>query len=1550
MDKILQEIQASMHQKGALGTWDGEVTGKTERVKDYFNNINAVTIKHFNTSLSELSGCGPGEVADKLGNCFIHADAILNAFKLAESYYSDLDPKLGDKLKDSIYKIHVQVAKFHGAATNTELRNLLDCSARQLNAISEFVAKRAAQRLSELQAYLRDEIGVVESNLDGLRSNKFKELQNALYQDLHKAFKEVEGGITSVISKYDNKIFQPVGIIKSASDSFKTEINETRISLQEAIQVVEGEIRKLENFRDLESIGASLKGTVQLLSAINSDPFDRVKKYFTSLETGVMTPLKKAMDKIGECMNKVFRPDGMYDFQWVLSDAKNSINELKTAIGSQGKVPEISDIETLHGMKIGSENLNLRETLSKHSNAINAVIQKLELSSGKLITKADIMSLLIDLGSIAQEVSKHSKEVVENVMGAIQEKVSQEVRDVAGTINARVTECSNLVGTIGGTFHIRSGVKKVTGLEKLVETFNRAIDGELERLKEHHVGKSTDTKKKGSKESVYAELNDLKSKIEALACKADDVRKCVLAVRTELFLCIRDASKLHDEAPKRTANIIKELTTEVNAKIAASTTNIEMTAKNEYHSRISEAFSNLTTVAFYGTEEIRQIINKDLNTGLKGFLKTLSGVCIDANAAGFDNKNVFVQSQNNNYLTDLQNSGTQGLHGDKVADVSAKSLAYLNHIHTYVSHDLPKHLPSSSQYPSQLSTIHSAVDTLLSHLSTQKHFDHKVPGMLAELKTSVQALHSTNFGNPAYPVLDAFPKSLVRFVEQLERGYVNRYEGGEDAEEFKKFVNDYPKNDELISYGTNLSKVLLTLMEGLRKDVFDLQNECKPDGKNKWREKSIYLYENGQKKRNPLGDWLKRRGFQVPSKMDKQDGELQNTKEMNGEQIHTMHLTNKYIDVTKIPILKIWKQEKDKKNNIPSTATNGDVQIPLTDFVDFLREIFRKYYQVRQHEHIPSPKSPSNVFQMLCWLSGLRFNPMFAKLGEHFKELFDKPEGKKDLPYSEINEDELSLPATSLINPKVLQDKLEQVCLHSQLVSVAILGNGHADGRYACDFRTNPDKLLYPSNPSACFDMLADVLNRVFYQLRFLYSQCSNSRSRGGWEECSYGRYVGGSSWDCNDKQCANLECPHIANLTATRKATRTATRNTNLNCDQHPNCGVKSSLQSFLEDGLQGFLPHSFTTPGCKLTCTLSNHTGIPCLTPMGFTEIGIAASHTKKGAHLKDALFHLCGSDCHLDKLCSYLKCLLRVAPQTLGDMLAFYYQFLKHFGASDHKQKAFEEAVQKANFKNPETNLDVTPMFGSSAHSEKHYKGDLFSLTDCNHKINPGLPCGKYLHPITLNIRSIFSEKRADNYLSWVTYITETFVALLQKLYESCKKCETPGTRCCDKSCAEKCQVKYTNEKGDAITPTAGTKHNEKCKSIVKCPDTHPTLYKYGFTFTSPSGLSGEEKEAKYKRTCKDFCHALKKSLEEESVLIKLIKDIDDFIWMIRQKFSYLLLALWSLSLLYLLHITVVRIDVLRIRSHLRSPSSHRIAAQSLLAAARVKALANVKYFSP
>ncbi|GBE63169.1 hypothetical protein, conserved [Babesia ovata] len=815
-------------------------------------------------------------------------------------------------------------------------------------------------------------------------------------------------------------------------------------------------------------------------------------------------------------------------------------------------------------------------------------------------------------------------------------------------------------------------------------------------------------------------------------------------------------------------------------------------------------------------------------------------------------------------------------------------------------------------------------------------------------------------GDASKRLLSPLKSGMIKFTTELSHAYVNKYSGSKPVEQWEEDetikVGDKTETKKVLSTeGRNCAKVCLTLMEGLRKDLFDLQNECKSGGKNKWNEKKICLTEmvKTEKVENKLGQWFQNRGFTVPNDDKTQNGELNN--ERKGENIFGK-ITENIAAAHSIPVLKTWKdmcvEEQKKKfsiSNQKGTATisiNTD-NIHLFDLADFLRDFFRKYYHVCQHIHIDSPKAPSNIYQMLQWLSGLYFNPMYDKLGEYFKELFDKPKGEEAKPYKDFKDTDLILDATSTIRPKELNHRLQQTCLHSQLVLVAFLGNGYADGRYACEFRTNFDKLLYPSNPSACFDMLVDVLNRVFHQLRFLFIQCSNSRSRGGWANCQYGRYVGGSSWTCNKFQCPDQDCEQKHNQTCNRSGDQMT--------NQHYDCGLKSPLQSFLEDGLPGFIPHSFQTPGCKLTCTVSNHFGRPCLTPMGFSNLGLEASHTKTGAHLKNALSHLCGSDSHLDMLCSYLTCLLRRAPQTLGDMFAFYYCFLKNWNDKGvkHKKDAFEEAVRKAYFGQTYL-LNPTILLDNAVYKQhatfNHATADMSSLTDCDPKSGSGLPCGKYLHPLGLNIRSIFSEKRAANYLSWVVYTTETLLGLLYVLYESCKKCEKPGTRCCNKSCEEKCEVKSTYASDEPSKQLNGQKHTTNCHTIVKCQDMHPTLYQYGFTFGSPYRLSGATNYSKQKRTCKDFCKALQRVLGTESLLIKLIGAIDQFMWKIRETFSITLLTLWSLSLLYLLHITVVRLDVLRIRSHLRSPSSHRIAAQSLLAAARAKALANVKYFSP
>ncbi|GBE63191.1 hypothetical protein, conserved [Babesia ovata] len=474
--------------------------------------------------------------------------------------------------------------------------------------------------------------------------------------------------------------------------------------------------------------------------------------------------------------------------------------------------------------------------------------------------------------------------------------------------------------------------------------------------------------------------------------------------------------------------------------------------------------------------------------------------------------------------------------------------------------------------------------------------------------------------------------------------------------------------------------------------------------------------------------------------------------------------------------------------------------------------------------------------------------------------------------------------------------------------------------------------------------LLLDIFKRLYHQLYFVFKQCEYNRDLSGWSGCHYGRGIAGSGWQCNEKQCPNQTCDQKHDQIC------------NQNCNQSVKCGLKSPLQSFLEDGLPAFLPHQVKSERGKLECPVKQHFNLPCKTPMGFTDISHMASHTHVGKHIYVSLARICGDEWSpLSRLCAQLSCLLPTAPQTLGDMFAFYYTFLNGWKLTQnnrklHREEAFKSAVRSANFGDPQTDLDVTPLFKSSGHktgqTSKHLTGDLYSLVNCHgESTTPSHPCGPYLRPICQDMCSMFAAKNNEKYLTWIVYLTDSFHGLLKALYEECKNtCDGDRAKCRISKCNKGCKAIHS-----PMSPTSA--HTDNCNSIVNCKFIRPTLYKYGFTHKDCKSLSDNSG----KRTCKDFCMILKSAISEEcskrAALAELIyKTIPDYLCEIRWPFMLTLLALWSLSLLYLLHIVVVRLDVLRIRSHLRSPSSHRIAAQSLLAAARVKALANVKYFSP
>ncbi|GBE59029.1 hypothetical protein, conserved [Babesia ovata] len=1380
--------------------------------------------------------------------------------------------------------------------------------------IAEKILTTALQKIEDILGGVQDghdkNSATIQSGKQTKITNNATEMKTKA-DKLHEAYDAAKAAVKAQAS-------QAIGEIKGLEEVYVNKLNEMKKNIDHQVQQAtlalgnlgEQVNQGLESLRNT-NINTAVEGFVQKLeSAEFEKPIEGILGhgygvYISSL-TGLEGDLKQWLHSAASNLSNIKDSYGKS-----LSSPSDSVKSVLYALESFKKSLYVTSISTSDNISaftaIGNDiKTQIQEAIKRvktqpqeFQNVFNTFHREITKGNGDTTVHGKIEKIKTQFDNDFNSDNPRDPQIIQN-------KVDPDEKN-RNALQTAIRECGTTA--FDGAERIISGqeIKKNTTfsgllggiteeLGKIAKIVSTVSDGDdkgakelLQQLKED-VGKSP-LKSKLSK-GLTSSLEQLKDKFSKL--QSSNVTELEKAVTTLL------KSTLPDVVDKCKSSIHKHIHDEVeNVKRAVRADTLK-----RYVSSKKLDLESLNALVEKQRAVISDTIYVDVSTGIKGLLSIMK------------------------YW--LEKNHTSFRVPTTITTLSTKTYRFIEVILKYVKDDLKK----TDKDFNQLEIFNTHIERLASTVNYHSHFSHEVSNRLATLSEKVSNLQPLALPDAGRPVLNALKDGMDKFVEQLQKQYVSRYS-----------LQEWKREDE-----GKYAKVCLTIMEGLQKDMYDLQNECKSGGKNKWHEKKMCLIEQDKKTQqvpNDLGHWFQNRGFRVPKDKDNQNGEL--NKERNGEYIFGK-ITENIAAAHSIPVLKTWKIEKYK---IASDRQNN-IEISLFDIADFLRDVFRKYYAVCQHEHILSPKAPSNIYHMLQWLAGLRWNHMYDKLSEHFKELFEKPKDKKEKLYKELSDTDLSLVGTSpidsagttTITPKELKGTLEQVCLYSRKVLITFLGHGHADGIYAVDFSCNSDNLMYPTSAASCLDMLEDILNRVFYKLNFLWAQCRNGPKSGGWQECWYGRHIGGSSFQCNDVQCHNQACKLNAN--------QGATQNANQICNQHPICGVKSPLQSFLEDGLSGFLPHSFKTPGCKLECTLSNHRGIPCQTPMGFTDISNVASRTQKGEDLRAELAYFCGTGSNLNKLCSYLSFLLRRPPQTLGDMFAFYHQFLKNWTAINiklHKHDAFIEAVEKANFGQTYTDLHPTSIQVSKTHSDKHDKGDLFSLTDCYHKTNSGLPCGKYLQPLYLDIRDTFSEKHTANYLSWIVYLTETFYDLLKKLYDDCcSNCNNPGSRCYDKCCSKDCKVKSAYDAENSSETLKNAYHEKQCHSIVKCPNMHPTLHKFGFTFWSANKLSGQDKEARQKRTCKDFCQALKRVIGKNCVLVDLIHDIDKFIWKIRENFSITLLALWSLSLLYLLHIAVVRLDVLRIRSHLKSPASHRIAAQSLLAAARVTKLGKLTYLQP
>ncbi|CDR71647.1 hypothetical protein, conserved [Babesia bigemina] len=946
----------------------------------------------------------------------------------------------------------------------------------------------------------------------------------------------------------------------------------------------------------------------------------------------------------------------------------------------------------------------------------------------------------------------------------------------------------------------------------------------------------------------------------------------------------------------------------------------------------------LKTLVVEQIAAIENIIKRGLKTGLKGFLKVMYGKDETGGQLG-----ALVKELNANQNVELS---------------SLKLRDYLDYILQFIyfqilnQRDPPK--PTvGGDHAEDVKKVQENLDEILVHLARDKklkiyNYDNKFVSLLSHLSTSLHSLSPSAFANPRHPeLLDAVKKGLQGFVEQMERVYVNGYDDGKPINwdtfklvrpkiDAKKSDGDSGSNEELTDDGRRLSKIFLTLFNIIHEDISMLKYECEDE----WSNKKLCETEGGED--NPLGSYLRRCGYAVAKTENSKDGESQCITSMTGKKV-LGKLNEEIKTLNVVDHFKTCESNEADKTTKQKKADKFDIFDMLKCFLNHID----KYYDVCHMATLNSTRKPCSVFEMLVWLSGLTHNP--AKQDLFINGL--RPPFENEVDEAAVSEESfLSLEADKPLSleayPRYIPydkicDAVTYACANAYDVLTTVAGTGDADTIYGSDFCNNSMKFHYPASGEDCLDMLLDILRRVLPTLMFLKNQCKLKAEHHGWYDCEYGMYTAPAKWPCKEHSSDKATSQPIKQP----KCQPTCEANSKVNCQP------TSPLMSYLNDCLPGHLPHQLSKIGCKYecaTCPSTSRKGMPCLTPLGFRCF---SGSTKTGKQLCEVLSKFVGI-----RYLTGLFCLVPTPPSTLAEHFGFSLSLVNGLNAKtelkndniEALKNAFGASITKQSVKlyTDQSTLTATLTNAYGSPSPKHGKctaahlRNLVTSDSCKDKDNLELECGSYISTLCRHSHRYLAEKHASLYLSWAVYLPWSFWANLKNLYDAfCNiYCQDWGCRGCLRG--DKCK------RGDhGSISDASKKPNCQCHSIVDCKGVAPTLYSYGFSFGDPSKLQNKN----YPNTCADFCKQLKNVLMSD-YFTKLFKECDKFLFIIRAPFIWLNVALWSLSLFYLLHVMVIRLDLLHFKSHLHSPSSHRIAAQSLLAAARVNKLGRVFYLQP
>ncbi|GBE63208.1 hypothetical protein, conserved [Babesia ovata] len=1103
--------QAIAQVSDALGAWSGELEERTERAKKLFKNLindNCVHINHSLNALKSLEGDSLSEVPEKLEACFGQADQLHKSFVLAKAAYSKLDGTLRDRLRDYVRRVELEVVRFHAAATNTELREVVLCSHRELKSLASSVKaivddrintmendihekfykhihepiKTVSKELTEyvqiLEIWVEQAQGLLTESLQmvgdiiklvgdekGKCPEKIRTAAEKLRKDavaLHKAMTTAHGYIQQQVKETTRAVNEElqnavITDLQKLRDAIKKTVGRYVTKLGGQITSELGKITKqiVDASDDSASLGKIVKQAgsyAQNFPATHTSPIeewiagilkkDPVNRFIENYVFGVKEIEKRLRGKVSTSPNRD-------DIEAkVIEIVKTQINARLTNVPAQkpsintgtvdGKLKEIATYLSTYAVGV-------RVLRHSEDEIIQAIEQQLEKVAEWSLEKPSeskyqaylryaVATTLFLLAAIANQAGAHISKLVE---GSELGKINEAIKVITNIGNSLETALINgadpaakdfksklqslaekyIEETYGGEKelirHVNGSTasyrKKVLSVTALLKDMQDNDNG-LEKLKALMTGRPIE--RIAGKDPTYK--NGLSQKLEKLKGFIDnslfgDPNKSVRAIKeridnlnNSIVIALNTYStNIYDDVIKKYADdATADIKQFISQEVDRTTTAIREKTKTEYHSKISKLFADMESKVKDENSRIEKKIAEDLQSGVKGLLKRMK--------------------ENIGMLDTLKNQR-------EIKLASPELKTYLEEMLTYVDNNinnlLLKRKPDEAmpQCPAQLLGVRTSLRVLLDGLHGSNHYDHNFAENLDEFEKSLCSLSPKTFANSYAPLLlDAVSDGVKGLAKQLGNAYVSTYSGS-SIEWGSKTALLQNGDANLTVEATKCATVCMTVFHTL----FNQLHHLFYNSLRSWRKHKI----NDDGTKRGLKIYLQGQGYEIKNLTTKDytgwniAGNLRDAFSKHGE----------------------FDQEPESRH-----ADFYSYFVSIIKSKGVVSKLFgclEKYNKVGHMSTFSSRKHPCSVFEMLGWISGLHYNPVYDKLLAHIDSLI---KSETDGELRNVLFDLRGLQIPSMSTP--IYDLL-----------VTITGYGDASTYYGCEYLGNNLGLYYPN-------------------------------------------------------------------------------------------------------------------------------------------------------------------------------------------------------------------------------------------------------------------------------------------------------------------------------------------------------------------------------------------------------------------------------------------------------------------------------------------------------